>query len=205
MKKLISLIVALVVLYGAWYLISPVFRDVELNEPSPLAGSEEEYVEPNTTVRTEVMVVEKTDDSMMIGDDFDSMSEERMEEFKAEVDKMKGEVMEKAEAMPEGPKVVSEGAFNARAHEVAGKAILIEADGQKTLRFEDFETINGPRLKIYLATDLSASDYVDLGDIKATKGNVNYTVDASVDTDKYKHVLVWCEPFRVLFSYAELQ
>ena len=64
--------------------------------------------------------------------------------------------------------------------------------------------MNGPDLHIYLSADLDAKDYVDLGAIKATKGNVNYDVPAATDTEKYRYVLVWCEPFRVLFGYAEL-
>ena len=83
-------------------------------------------------------------------------------------------------------------------------AEMIEADNQKILRFEDFETINGPDLHIYLSSDLEAKDYIDLGEIKATKGNVNYEVPSNVDLEKYNKVLVWCEPFRILFSYAEL-
>jgi hypothetical protein len=54
-----------------------------------------------------------------------------------------------------------------------------------------------------LATDRSASDYIDLGKIKATKGNVNYGIPSDVDLEKYDTVLVWCVPFEVLFSYAE--
>jgi hypothetical protein len=73
------------------------------------------------------------------------------------------------------------------------------------LRFENFETINGPKLHIYLASDLSADDYIDLGEIKATKGNVNYEIPDGTDLEKYNKVLVWCRPFKVLFSYSELE
>lgn len=72
------------------------------------------------------------------------------------------------------------------------------------LRFEDFETVNGPNLHIYLATNLQADDFIDLGEIKATKGSVNYTLPSDVDLVKYNKVLVWCVPFKVLFSYADL-
>ena len=46
---------------------------------------------------------------------------------------------------------------------------------------------------------------IDLGIIKATKGNVNYEIPQDIDTTKYNKVLVWCKPFKVLFSYAELR
>ena len=67
-----------------------------------------------------------------------------------------------------------------------------------------FETDNGPRLHIYLSAGLGDDDFIDLGPIRATKGNANYEVPAGVDIEKYRNVLVWCVPFGVLFSYAEL-
>ena len=100
---------------------------------------------------------------------------------------------------------LSQGNFVPSAHEVAGKAVLVETNDKKILRFENFETINGPDLHIYLSSDLEAADYIDLGKIKATKGNVNYELSQDADLKKYNKVLVWCEPFKVLFSYAELK
>lgn len=96
------------------------------------------------------------------------------------------------------------GDFVASAHEVMGKVLVIENNGKRILRFEDFETINGPNLHIYLTTDTNVDDYIDLGKIKATKGNVNYEIPDGVDLEKYDTVVVWCVPFKVLFSYAEL-
>lgn len=101
--------------------------------------------------------------------------------------------------------LLAQGQFTASAHEVEGKALLIQEGNSKVLRFEDFETVNGPDLHIWLASSLGDEDYVDLGPIKATKGNVNYDVPADVDTEKYDKVLIWCVPFKILFSYAELE
>lgn len=109
---------------------------------------------------------------------------------------------EKNEEIPLGT-IISKSTLLPDAHEVAGKVVIIEERGNKILRFEDFETTSGPNLHIYLATDRSASDYIDLGKIKATKGNVNYGIPSDVDLEKYDTVLVWCVPFEVLFSYAE--
>ena len=115
-------------------------------------------------------------------------------------------VEEVYEASPEetGGTTMVEALFQASAHDVSGKALLIEAEGKKVLRFEDFETINGPDLRIYLATDREATDIIDLGEIKATKGDVNYDIPEGTDIGKYRYVLVWCRAFSVLFSYAEL-
>lgn len=111
--------------------------------------------------------------------------------------------MEMQEEMVSGG-IISQGEFKPRAHGVEGKALLIEADEKKFIRFEDFETINGPNLHIYLSSELGNDDFIDLGEIKATKGDVNYEIPIGTDTEKYNKVLVWCKPFKVLFSYAEL-
>lgn len=100
--------------------------------------------------------------------------------------------------------VEREGSFVDGAHEVSGKALVIENGNNKLLRFENFETLNGPDLRIYLATDNMASDFVDLGVLKATKGEVNYEIPAGTDTEKYSTVLVWCRAFSVNFGSAQL-
>ena len=99
-------------------------------------------------------------------------------------------------------RVLARALFVAKAHDVAGTALLIKRGEKSILRFENFETINGPDLHIYLSADLEGKDYIDLGSIRATKGNVNYDLPVGIDTNKYRHVLVWCVPFKVLFSFA---
>jgi hypothetical protein len=86
----------------------------------------------------------------------------------------------------------------------SGKVSVYDNNGQKILRFENFETANGPGLSIYLATDISAAEAVSIGDVKATKGNVNYELPLNLDLEKYDTVLVWCDTYNKLYSYAEL-
>ena len=102
-------------------------------------------------------------------------------------------------------KKILEGKMISNAHDVKGRALILEQDNKKVLRFEDFETINGPDLHIYLSADKTEKDYIDLGQIKATKGNVNYELPEPTDLRKYNHVLVWCVPCKVLFSYSILE
>lgn len=134
----------------------------------------------------------------------DSLSEEERAEFDRQTNEMKDIVMEKDDSMNSQAQILAMGDFIRNVHAVSGKALLIEDSGNKIVRFENFETDNGPNLHIYLASDLDADDYIDLGEIKATKGNVNYEIPSGTDTGKYNKVLVWCVPFKVLFSYAEL-
>ncbi len=102
--------------------------------------------------------------------------------------------------------VISQANLVPSAHDVEGRVLLIDEHdlNKKILRFEDFETVNGPDLFIYLSADLEANDFVNLGEIKATKGNVNYEIPEGTDLTKYNKVLIWCRAFRVLFSYADL-
>ncbi|MBI1813024.1 DM13 domain-containing protein [Candidatus Peregrinibacteria bacterium] len=107
-------------------------------------------------------------------------------------------------SVPVHVRIIAQAAFVPRAHDVQGNALLIEKNGKKILRFENFSTVNGPDLHIYLATGLGGKPYVDLGPIRATRGNVNYELDDSIDLATYRTVLVWCKPFGVLFGSASL-
>lgn len=175
MKKIILISIVLLVIVFAGYFVISK-SGKELNEASPL-----------------------------IKDNLDAMSEEAKQEFMAEVEAMKDVVVEKSETMPLKTQIVARGDFIRRIHGVVGTALLIDDGSQKIVRFEDFETDNGPQLHIYLSADLGTSDFVDLGPIKATKGNINYFVPVGTDTQKYRYILVWCKPFGILFSYAELK
>ena len=142
--------------------------------------------------------------ALKVKDAMDTMDDATKAEFEKQVKAMEDVILSMDDSMPLTPSLIAEGTFKARAHSVEGTAKLIEVGDKKVLRFEDFNTINGPNLHIYLASDLSSDDIIDLGKIKATKGNVNYDISQDIDTNRYNKVLVWCVPFGVLFSYAEL-
>ena len=84
------------------------------------------------------------------------------------------------------------------------KEISLE-DGKKFIRFENFKVTNGPDLYVYLSTDKSASDFIDIGRLKANIGNQNYEVPEGTDLTKYGTVLIWCKAFSVLFGSADLK
>lgn len=60
-------------------------------------------------------------------------------------------------------------------------------------------------LHLYLAKTLEADDFIDLGPIRGTRGDINYSVPDGVDLSEYKYVMYWCVPFSVLFNYVELR
>jgi len=90
-------------------------------------------------------------------------------------------------------------------HDAQGDVLIIETeDGSKFLRFENFKASNGPDLYVYLATDKTANDFVNLGALKGNIGNQNYMIPPGADLSNYDTVLIWCKQFSVLFGSAEL-
>jgi len=101
-------------------------------------------------------------------------------------------------------KIVSAPVIGSAGHPASGEVKLINTSEGKVIRYENFETINGPDLYVYLSKDLKAIDFVSLGEIRATKGNVNYTIPDNIDLGEYKYVMTWCKQFGVLFNYADI-
>ncbi len=61
---------------------------------------------------------------------------------------------------------------------------------------------SSPNVYVYLSTDKHATDYVDLGKLKANNGNQNYNVSAGTDITKHNIVLICCKDLSVLFRRA---
>lgn len=90
-------------------------------------------------------------------------------------------------------------------HDAQGDVLIIESnDGSRFLRFENFKATNGPDLFVYLATDKTANDFVNLGMLKGNIGNQNYMIPPGADLSNYDTVLIWCKQFSVLFGSANL-
>ena len=99
-------------------------------------------------------------------------------------------------------------------HKGKGTATVFDnGSGGKVLRFTNFESTNGPDLKVWLvkaesiktATDVKASTWLELGALKGNIGDQNYEIPADVNLADYKSVVIWCEQFSVLFSAADLK
>ena len=140
------------------------------------------------------------------------MEEEEKMKMMEEEEKMKMmEEEEKMKMMEEEEKIIPMsyvGTFRGvgdGVHDAQGDTFTIPLkDGNDVLRLENFKATNGPDLYVYLSTDKGASDYIDLGKLKASNGNQNYDIPNDVDLDKYNKVLIWCKAFGVLFGSAEL-
>jgi hypothetical protein len=87
-------------------------------------------------------------------------------------------------------------------------AKIITDGSRRFLRFEDFETDNGPDLNVYLTTTGPdggvGDDPIDLGNLKGNIGDQNYELGPEIDLDRYTTVFIWCVRFSVAFGAAAL-
>ena len=192
MKKLIIGIVVLAILGVGYYAISPLFNTIEVDEGLP-----ENIL---------------TDDGAMPSGE-EKLSEEEKAAMKEEMDKVADEEpkdmddpmpTDTVEETPTAPAPVSSSVQVTTVHPASGTVRVLATASGNVIRYEDFSTINGPNLHVYLSKDLEANDFIDLGPIKGTEGNINYDVPAGTDLTEYKYIMYWCVPFGVLFNYAEL-
>src|SRR3989344_4348666 len=162
-KKTLLIIGVIIVLAVAYWLLSPLWKNVALNEELP------------------------------ISDNLQTMDEATKADFEKQTLEMKDKIMDKNDAMPANkPSIIARAQMVARAHDVEGSALLVKSGNETFLRFESLKTINGPDLRIYLSSGLNADDIVDLGPIRATQGNVNYEIPTGTDLNKYKNAMIWC-------------
>ncbi len=88
-------------------------------------------------------------------------------------------------------------------YDITGDALVLnDGSEQRFLRFENFESDNGPDLKVYLRAD--NGDFVSLGDLKGNIGDQNYEIPVDVDLTVFSTVEIWCERFGVGFGGAPL-
>ncbi len=116
------------------------------------------------------------------------------------------------EPMPDqGPDALASGEFSGvdSFHQGSGDATVYQLeDGSRVLRLEDFDVTNGPDLHVLLSTsadpEAELGDYIDLGSLKGNVGNQNYEIADNIDLTGYLSVVIYCQPFHVVFATAPL-
>jgi hypothetical protein len=107
---------------------------------------------------------------------------------------------------PAAATLISQGTFTgAGSYTVSGSAKLYEFQGKRYIYLENFSSSGGPDLRVYLATNNSATQFVSLGNLKATSGNQAYVINNPPDFSQYKNVLIWCQQFTALFGSSTLK
>jgi hypothetical protein len=81
-----------------------------------------------------------------------------------------------------------------------GDAMVFDSNGTFTLYLTNFVSTPGPDVHVYLATNASASSFVDLGVIKSASGNQQYTIAGTPNLTNYKYLLIWCKRYSIYFG-----
>jgi hypothetical protein len=103
---------------------------------------------------------------------------------------------------------VATGEVTAVGHSASGRASVVElAEGGRRLTLSDFDIDPGPQVVVRLVAggDLGSDDHVELGDLKGSKGNQQYTIPASTNIRRYDTVVFWCVPFTQALAEAKLR
>ncbi len=127
-------------------------------------------------------------------------------------------VPDEEQALPSmsGPVIIARGEFG-RIDEVrwaSGTLVVYEqADDSKVVRFEGFNAVNGPDLRVMMTArsaealainpSLGIAD-VDLGPLKGNVGDQNYTLPPDVDVSSYRNVVIVSSTLNVVYSIAPL-
>lgn len=211
LKLIIGVIGVIIVLAVGWYLVSPLFITNTVDEAFPVDLPTVEEAAEMTAAEIETAVVS-------IMDDIDALSEADKEQVETRINDLAEQMPDTTmnDAMPESndPAILSQGTFvDADSfHQGEGAATIYTlADGSHVLRLEDFMVTNGPALRVILSTNPTPTnqsnigeDYIDLGALKGNMGNQNYDIPADVDLSQVQSVVIYCQPFHVVFSTATL-
>ena len=208
---------AIVIIIGlsAFYLASPLFISTEINEPLPeganvsaplpsnqfqefMALSEEERTKAGSQMNEQEknqIMLEFAKRNTSINESMSQINQSLSEQQTSQTGNKTNNLILTGSFVGAGDGI----------HDAQGIAKVIPIEnGGNVLRMEDLRVTNGPDLYVYLSTDKSASDFVNLGRLKANIGNQNYPIPAGTDMTKYDTVLIWCRAFSVLFGSAEL-
>lgn len=180
----IGLFAFIVISLGFYLFVLPQLRTSSLNEALPVQVNAETKKEEVSTISQSTEVVIAKEEVKKASSASQSVS---------------------AQAATAPPQVAARSVIVPTKTHPASGYVRVVSEGEATyLRYEDFSTISGPDLVVYLAKDLEAKDFVSLGELKATSGNFNYKIPETIDIKEYPYALVWCEAFSVLFNSAKL-
>lgn len=179
----------------AWWFISPIFLDKEVNEAPPVLLTEatptSAPVEP-----TETSPAAAEEPTTAPAEETDASTPTPQPESETGADQL-----------------LVQGSFYPLAHASAGDALIYQlADGSRVLRLENFSVDNGPDLFVYLVPvdpvpNTTGSEIAGAYNLSVLKGNVgdqNYDIPADLDLSQYQSVVIWCRAFAVPFSAAPL-
>lgn len=171
MKKILIISVLILVSVVSWWLISPLFINVEVDEKLPITLEQHEKIKNSMkdSIVKDSMTGEQSDSLKKIGSFLDGDEN----------------------------------------HHVSGDLLFINNKNNSFIRFENFNSTNGPDLYVVLSSNENPAKNglgkkKILKKLKGNKGNQNYLLE-DVSLDEYKSVLIYCKAFSVVFGYASIK
>ena len=218
MNKSLLVIIVIVVGAASVFAVSPYFTESTVDEALPtgaimqpkMEDKDAMMIKDDSTVMEEKAMMEDplAEEKLMMDDPLAEETPEKTMDKTMEEKAMMEEDSMMEETMEELVVVSYAGTFTGAGdgiHDAQGDVYSIPLeDGSNVLRLENFQSTNGPDLFVYLATDENASEFINLGALKANNGNQNYEIPDDTDLEKYNKILIWCKSFSVLFGSAEL-
>lgn len=210
----IAVLATLIALPIVWWLASPLFIDNTVDEAFPFDVPTAAEVAEMSPDEAQEAMSEVMDDVMEVMAEGE-LSAETEAALQEQVETASAAMPDKEmiEEMPEAADewiVAATGAFAGKGgiYEGSGNATVFTQGDQRVLRFEDFQVTNGPDLHVLLVENLDGASqdefgaYVDLGKLKGNVGDQNYEISADIDLSQYAGVIIYCEPFHVVFATA---
>ena len=190
----IGILAIIPVAWLAWWLLSPLFSTTEVYEDFPNAA--------RATV-PEGMTIEEVEVAMGVAAATDKQVDDAMPSMLMESKTPAQDLVKAAGSFRDADSF----------HKGSGSAVIYElSSGERILRLDEFRVTNGPDLRVLLANtanpeshgDLQDAGYRELGKLKGNVGAQNYEIPDTVALSDVESVVIYCNPFRVVFSVATL-
>lgn len=89
--------------------------------------------------------------------------------------------------------------------QVMGVVKIIQQSAGLQVQLDSFSVSPGPDLKVYLSSAAMPGNHLNLGNLQSNTGTQYYNIPAGTNLSAYPFVLIHCQQYNHLFSYASLQ
>jgi hypothetical protein len=182
-RKFLSIGIVIAAIIGlpvAWYLLSPLWINVQVDEAFPTALPVDVSVQATQAMSTAM----------------------------AEPDKMMEEPMPETDMalLAEGSfyDIIHLGSGQALVYQLADGSRILRLEDFEVDNGPELHIYLAPIEPIPASIGVEIPGSVDLGLLKGNIGDQNYEIPSDLDLSQFKSIVIWCQPFRVPFIAAPL-
>jgi hypothetical protein len=92
--------------------------------------------------------------------------------------------------------------FGLKGYDSKGEASIIKSGEKVFLRLQEFSVTNGIDQHLYLTKDATVSTGIDLGRLKASRGEQYYDI-TGIDTESYNNLIIYSNVFDTYYAQAK--